>query len=216
MGVCSIHSNPHWEHILATGRQVFLCLCRMCHQRSAPDGLILCFCSYDEQVLLWDGRNMREPLSETPLGGGVWRLKWHPTYQHLLLAACMHNDFHILHCQQAIGWFEQTAKGILWEWSSFYVLDLWKQLPLQVTMSCVGDCWLKVSLNQSVKNSRAETNRSGFFLGPNPVWFFVQTEFSTDWQSKTNNKSTNINNRRSQVWLFQCRHPCQVNVQSSV
>eukprot|EP00730_Choanoeca_flexa_P004535 TRINITY_DN11724_c0_g2_i1.p1 TRINITY_DN11724_c0_g2~~TRINITY_DN11724_c0_g2_i1.p1 ORF type:complete len:322 (+),score=9.96 TRINITY_DN11724_c0_g2_i1:2-967(+) len=71
MGVCSIHSNRHREHMLATG-------------------------SYDETVRIWDTRTMRSAVSEVSVGGGIWRLKWHPQHPTKLISASMHNGFHIL------------------------------------------------------------------------------------------------------------------------
>lgn len=71
MGVCTIQFHPHREHLCAVG-------------------------SYDEHLRIFDARQPREPLSETHLGGGVWRVKWHPRDPRQAVAACMHNGFHVV------------------------------------------------------------------------------------------------------------------------
>lgn len=78
MGVCSIQSHPLREFIFCSG-------------------------SYDENVILWDQRHLRQPLREIPTGGGVWRLKWHPRDSNLLLAACMHNGWKVIDIDAGLG-----------------------------------------------------------------------------------------------------------------
>lgn len=73
MGVCCIAQNPLEGNMLLTG-------------------------SYDEFLRVWDIRSMVKPVNvkSLNLGGGVWRIKYHPLIADVVLAACMHNGFAIV------------------------------------------------------------------------------------------------------------------------
>ena len=72
-GVTTIQSHPHIEHILAVG-------------------------SYDSTVRLFDTRKPSVPLTQVDVGGGAWRVKWHPseTRKADLLVACMHDGVKVV------------------------------------------------------------------------------------------------------------------------
>jgi diphthamide biosynthesis protein 7 len=54
--------------------------------------------SYDNRVKLFDTRKMTTPITEIEVGGGAWRVKWHPSISHKeeLLVACMHDGFKVV------------------------------------------------------------------------------------------------------------------------
>ncbi|EKM83884.1 hypothetical protein AGABI1DRAFT_117353 [Agaricus bisporus var. burnettii JB137-S8] len=72
-GVTSIQSHPHIENIFAVG-------------------------SYDHKIRIFDARKPSVPLAQADAGGGVWRLKWHPssTRRNDVLVASMHDGFKIV------------------------------------------------------------------------------------------------------------------------
>lgn len=73
--------------------------------------------SYDGVVRLFDGRNVRKPLVEHDVGGGVWRLRWHPVDGTKLLAACMHDGFKVLQVAEACD-VESTGERAVSELAS--------------------------------------------------------------------------------------------------
>ncbi|KAF7347828.1 WD-REPEATS-REGION domain-containing protein [Mycena venus] len=72
-GVTTIQSHPHIENQFAVG-------------------------SYDNTVRLFDKRKPLVPVTQVDVGGGAWRVKWHPSTNRKndLLVACMHDGFKVV------------------------------------------------------------------------------------------------------------------------
>jgi len=66
-GVTAISSHPSIDHVFAVG-------------------------SYDEYVRIYDYRKMDQPISKVHVGGGVWRIKWHPSCYHKVVEGDISNS----------------------------------------------------------------------------------------------------------------------------
>jgi diphthamide biosynthesis protein 7 len=57
--------------------------------------------SYDETLALYDVRKASVPLLHSkPLGGGIWRIKWHPHDPNRLLLAAMHGGCRVVEVRE--------------------------------------------------------------------------------------------------------------------
>lgn len=66
-------------------------VCTIAASHSRPNMVVTG--SYDKAIRLWDNRSIKSPLLVKYVASGVWRLVWN---DNMLLAACMHDGFHVL------------------------------------------------------------------------------------------------------------------------
>lgn len=65
-------------------------------ERSADGEFHLWTGGYDDTLRLWDIRSMKHCIAELGVGGGVWRVRFHPEKRELLLLATMYDGFKVV------------------------------------------------------------------------------------------------------------------------
>ena len=111
-GVTSIQSHPYSENIIAVG-------------------------SYDSRVRVIDVRKFGVPVTEADVGGGAWRVKWHPNSRRStdLLVACMHDGFKVLRFSESVVGVEASSISIDSEWEIIKRFDEHQSLAYGVDWS---------------------------------------------------------------------------------
>lgn len=79
---------------------------------------------YNGDLNIWDSRNLKSPIFNINLEGGVWRLRSEPYHKPLIVASCMHNGFKLLEFDlenkpTVIGNYlehKSLAYGADWSW----------------------------------------------------------------------------------------------------
>lgn len=60
-------------------------------------------------------------MKDVSLGGGIWRIKWHPSNSDVILTATMYNGFHIVN--------SDLSKGKIFifygTWTVYYNADIY-------------------------------------------------------------------------------------------
>ncbi|KAI0365253.1 WD40 repeat-like protein [Pilatotrama ljubarskyi] len=116
-GVTTIQSHPYVEHILAVG-------------------------SYDNTVRIFDTRKPLVPLVQADVGGGAWRVKWHPSSarKNDLLVACMHDGFKVVRFDFGTGEdASMTLSNAGHPWEVVKRFDEHSSLAYGVDWSFAGD-----------------------------------------------------------------------------
>ncbi len=137
-GVTTIQSSPFVEHLIAVGRRAHTALTNIAS--------IMIFNSYDDKIRLFDSRKPLTPIEIADVGGGAWRVKWHPSAARKqdLLVACMHDGFKVvrfgIHNDDEVLGKAQILKENKSHDSLAYGVDWSYASPLPNFETLVGSC----------------------------------------------------------------------------